>query len=167
MATILVVDDDGHIREVVRFALEKAGHMVVEAAHGRAALEIFRDQAVDLVVLDIIMPELDGIEVCRKLRERSQVPILFLSSRDDELDRVLGLEMGADDCVTKPFSPRELVAPVKARLRRANSPEDAVEAPLRRGALTLDTQRYRCYWTDTEVGLTVTEFAMPRAWTAW
>jgi two-component system, OmpR family, response regulator len=161
VANVLVVDDDGHIREVVRFALEKAGHRVLEAADGRAALALFREQPCDVVVLDIIMPEQDGLEVCRKLRERSQVPILFLSSRDDELDRVLGLEIGADDYVSKPFSPRELVARVKALLRRAAAVNDpATEAPLRRGNLTLDPQRYHCSWGETPVVLTVTEFGL-------
>src|SRR5512143_401088 len=112
MATVLVVDDDGHIREVVRFALEKAGYRVLEAADGAAALAVIQERPVDAVVLDIIMPEQDGLEVCRRLRERSPMPILFLSSRDDEIDRILGLEIGADDYVTKPFSPRELVARV-------------------------------------------------------
>ena len=97
MARILVVDDDAHIRDVVRFALEKAGHRVSEAADGKAALAEFARSAADLVVLDILMPEVDGLEVCRELRRSSAVPILFLSSRDEELDRVLGLELGADD----------------------------------------------------------------------
>jgi two-component system OmpR family response regulator len=164
MASILVVDDDGHIREVVRFALEKAGHTVVEAADGAAALRSFREQPIDVVVLDIIMPELDGVEVCRRLRERSRVPILFLSSRDDELDRILGLEIGADDYVTKPFSPRELVARVKALLRRVSGPIEATEeAALRRGPLVLDLQRHRCLWEATEVILTVTEFGLLRS----
>ena len=164
MANVLVVDDDGHIREVVRFALEKAGHTVVEAADGAAALAVFRERPIDVVVLDIIMPEQDGLEVCRKLRERSQVPILFLSSRDDELDRVLGLEIGADDYVTKPFSPRELVARVKAVLRRAAASTDVGdEAPLRRGALSLNVQRYQCYWGEAPVILTVTEFGLLRS----
>jgi two-component system OmpR family response regulator len=163
MAVILVADDDGHIREVVRFALEKAGHRVIEAADGTAALRCCAEEPVDVVVLDIIMPELDGIAVCRKLRERSSVPILFLSSRDDELDRILGLEMGADDYVTKPFSPRELAARVKALLRRMSGPAEPAEEPIRRGALTLDVQRYKCFWRDTEVVLTVTEFALLRS----
>jgi two-component system OmpR family response regulator len=165
VATVLVVDDDGHIREVVRFSLEQAGHRVLEAADGAAAVRLFREQPVDVVVLDIIMPEQDGIEVCRRLRERSQVPILFLSSRDDELDRVLGLEIGADDYVTKPFSPRELVARVKALLRRAAPAplaEGAQEA-LRQGDLTLDLQRCECLWGTTPVVLTVTEFGLLRS----
>ncbi len=164
MAKILVVDDDGHIREVLRFALVQAGHTVREAADGKAALAAFADHPADVVVLDILMPELDGIEVCRKLREKSRVPILFLSSRDDEIDRVLGLELGGDDYVTKPFSPRELVARVKAILRRGSdagaSPE---ETPLRRGDLVLDVSRHRCLWKGTEVVLTATEFGLVRS----
>jgi two-component system OmpR family response regulator len=164
VATVLVADDDGHIREVVKFSLEQAGHRVLEAADGRAAVAICRDQPVDVVVLDIVMPEQDGLEVCRRLRERSQIPILFLSSRDDELDRVLGLEIGADDYVTKPFSPRELVARVKALLRRAAPPApDEVQEPLRQGGLTLDPQRCQCLWGETPVILTVTEFGLLRS----
>ncbi len=164
MAKILVVDDDGHIREVVRFALETAGHTVLEAADGAAALRRFREEPCDVVVLDILMPEMDGLEVCRKLRERSPVPIVFLSSRDEEIDRVIGLEIGADDYVTKPFSPRELVARVKALLRRIAAPTaETNEAPLRRGDLVLDTQRYKCFWGATEVILTVTELGLLRS----
>jgi len=164
MAKVLVVDDDGHIREVVRCALETAGHTVREAADGQAALRCFREEPCDVVVLDILMPEMDGLEVCRKLREHSPVPIVFLSSRDEEIDRVIGLEIGADDYVIKPFSPRELVARVKALLRRMAAPAaDASEAPLRRGALVLDTQRYKCFWGTTEVMLTVTELGLLRS----
>ncbi len=161
MTSILVVDDDRHIREVVRFALEKAGYQVAEAEDGHAALRAFERSPADLVVLDILMPELDGIEVCRELRHVSQVPILFLSSRDDEVDRVLGLELGADDYVVKPFSPRELVARVKGILRRvkAPGPEAPVEA-LGHGPLHLDLLRHRCSWNGSEVPLTVTEFGL-------
>jgi len=164
MAIVLVVDDDSHIREVIRFALEKVGYTVVDAADGAAALRLFAEHPVDAIVLDIIMPELDGIEVCRMIRQRSTVPILFLSSRDEELDRILGLEIGADDYLTKPFSPRELATRVKSLLRRAATPraESAAE-PLRRGALTLDVERYKCFWQDAEVVLTVTEFALVRS----
>lgn len=165
MADVLLVDDDGHIREVVRFALQKAGHRVVEAADGRAALDAFAAEPFDVVVLDIVMPEADGLEVCRQMRATSPVPILFLSSRDDELDRVLGLEMGADDYVTKPFSPRELVARVKAMLRRVEVDRAQAGAPAtpaaeirRHGSLSLDLTRHRAYWGETELTLTVTEF---------
>ncbi|MDY0969197.1 response regulator, partial [Sphingomonas sp. CFBP9021] len=104
--TILIADDDPHIRQLLAFALAKAGLDTIEAEDGEAALAAVESHAPDLVVLDINMPRMDGIETCRRLRARSDLPILFLSSRDDELDRVLGIELGADDYVTKPFSPR-------------------------------------------------------------
>ena len=165
MAEILIVDDDAHIREVVRFALEKAGHRVAECADGAAALASIDARRPDLVILDIIMPELDGLDVCRELRARSRVPILFLSSRDDELDRIVGLEIGADDYVTKPFSPRELVARVKALLRRAAAPPsaEATAEPMRRGEHTLDVARHRCSWREVEVELTAMEFTLLRS----
>jgi len=161
---VLVVDDDGHIRDVVRFALEQAGHEVLEAADGAEARQRFTEQPCDLIVLDIIMPEQDGLDVCRHIRARSQVPIIFLSSRDEELDRVLGLELGADDYLTKPFSPRELVARVKAVLRRsaAPKPDPATLEVLRHGPLEMDLARHRCLWAGAEVPLTVTEFALLR-----
>src|SRR4051794_30780414 len=115
---ILIVDDDPHIREVVRFALQNAGMRTLEAADGKQGLAMARAEKPDLLVLDIMMPELDGTEVCRELRKTSSVPIVFMSSKDDEIDRILGLELGGDDYVSKPFSPRELVARVKAVLRR-------------------------------------------------
>jgi len=163
MAQILIVDDDPHIREVVRFALERAGHRVREAPDGRAALLDFSTSPCDLVVLDILMPEMDGLEVCRELRRKCDVPILFLSSRDEEIDRVLGLEMGADDYVVKPFSPRELVARVKGILRRVQQrPEqnEAATPPLERGRLRLDLDRHECTWDGAPVVLTVTEFGL-------
>jgi two-component system, OmpR family, response regulator len=164
MATILVVDDDPHIRDVVRFAVERAGHRVVEAVDGRQALERFETSAPDLLVLDILMPELDGLEVCRRLRATSDVPILFLSSRDDELDRILGLEMGGDDYACKPFSPRELVTRIKVILRRL-APREAQPSGevLSSGELRLDLDRHRCFWGEQEVVLTVTEFELLRA----
>src|SRR5262249_47591620 len=118
MTRILIADDDAAIRDVVRFALERAGFDTVEAATGRLALARFAETSPDLIVLDILMPDLDGLDVCRAIRRGSTTPILFLSSRDEEIDRVLGLELGADDYLVKPFSPRELVARVKAVLRR-------------------------------------------------
>lgn len=120
--TVLVADDDPHLREVVRYALSREGYTVIEANNGVEALTLALSRAPDLVVLDVLMPELDGLEVCRRLRrDRESLPILFLSSRDEELDRVVGLEIGGDDYVTKPFSPRELVSRVKALLRRARA----------------------------------------------
>jgi two-component system OmpR family response regulator len=162
---ILVADDDGHIREVVRFALEQGGYGVVEARDGREAIDRLGAGGIDLVVLDILMPEADGLEVCRRVRRTSNVPIIFLSSKDDELDRVLGLELGADDYLSKPFSPRELLARVRAVLRRLREPPTAAAGAevLRRGPLELDLGRHRCTWSGHEVVLTVTEFALLRA----
>ncbi|MCP4037814.1 MAG: response regulator transcription factor [bacterium] len=165
MARILVVDDDAHIRDVVRFALEKAGHTVTQAADGRAALANHAASPTDLIVLDILMPEIDGLEVCREIRRDDDVPILFLSSRDEELDRVLGLELGADDYLTKPFSPRELVARVKGILRRAQPSEARSDGPrtLERGALHIDVDRHTCTWHGEPITLTVTEFDLLHA----
>src|SRR5687767_11780790 len=115
---ILLVDDDPSLRKVVRYALDRAGFDVVEAGDGRIAIDRFARNAIDLVVLDVLMPEMDGLEVCREIRKTSQVPIVFLSSRGEEVDKVLGLEMGGDDYLAKPFSPRELVSRVRAVLRR-------------------------------------------------
>ncbi|WP_262423390.1 response regulator transcription factor [Brevundimonas denitrificans] len=118
--SVLVVDDDPHIRDLLTFALGKAGLATREAGDGEAALAAIAEQAPDLVILDINMPRMDGIEVCRRIRAHGALPVLFLSSRDDEIDRILGIELGADDYVVKPFSPREVVARVAAILRRVN-----------------------------------------------
>ncbi|MCC6136128.1 MAG: response regulator [Candidatus Contendobacter sp.] len=166
MPTILVVDDDPHIREVISFALQKAGFATLEAENGAQALTRFQEAGPDLVVLDIVMPELDGTEVCKALRRISTVPIVFLSSRDDEVDRILGLELGGDDYVTKPFSPRELTARVRAILRRGKGEApDAVpagEQHIEHGRLRLNLDRYAAFWQDQEVVLTLTEFGILR-----
>lgn len=159
MARILIADDDGHIREVVRFALERAGHQVTEAANGALALTSFERETPELIVLDILMPEDDGLSVCRQIRARSKVPIIFLSSRDEELDRVLGLELGADDYVTKPFSPRELVARVAAVLRRVSSDNSGNEVASH-GALHIDLGRHECRFRGELITFTVTELAL-------
>jgi two-component system OmpR family response regulator len=142
---ILVADDDAHIRDVIGFAHEKAGMQVRQAEDGRRALDAFRAQPCDLIVLDINMPEFDGLEVCREIRKHSDVPILFLSSRDDEIDRILGLEIGGDDYVTKPFSPRELVARVNVILRRVQAAPkaDAPAPPLRHGRLCVFVEQHK------------------------
>jgi two-component system, OmpR family, response regulator len=171
MAHILLVDDDGHIREIVHFALKQAGHRVTEAKDGALGLRAFQSETFDLAILDIVMPEMDGLELCRNIRKVSTLPILFLSSRDEELDRVLGLELGADDYVTKPFSPRELVARVKAALRRyqeildlkqGKSGERGPEQILRHGEIAVDVLRHRCTVRGAELTLTVTEFDLLR-----
>lgn len=156
-ARILVVDDDAPLREVVRYALARESFRVTEAADGEQALAQFHAREPDLVVLDVNMPHLDGLAVCRRLRERSGVPILFLSCRGDEVDRVLGLDLGGDDYVTKPFSPRELVSRVRAILRRGQ-PARALEPDLRTGRLHLSPATHRVRVDDHEVKLTATEF---------
>src|SRR5262245_15970353 len=118
---VLVVDDEPRIREVVEYALRKEGFAVTSVADGRAALAAIDTGSVDLVVLDVMLPELDGLEVCRRVRARATVPILFLSARGEEIDRIVGLELGGDDYLPKPFSPRELVARVRAVFRRVRS----------------------------------------------
>ena len=162
MPKILIVDDDPAIRDVVRFALSRAGFATQEAEDGSAALSLVQAGMPDLLVLDVMMPRMDGAELCRAIRRTSQVPILFLSSRDDEVDRIVGLEIGGDDYLTKPFSPRELVARVKAILRRAAEPPDAAAPVLRHGRLTLDGVAMRAHWDGQEVALTATEFGILR-----
>ncbi len=165
MVKILIVDDDPHIREVVQYALESAGHVVVAREDGTAGLAAALAEEPELVVLDIMMPGLDGIEVCRRLRTSSAVPVLFLSAKDEEIDKIIGLEVGGDDYITKPFSKRELVARVKAMLRRVEmsaSPPASSEAKTH-GKLVLDAERFEVSWNGRPVVLTVTEFGLLEA----
>lgn len=161
---ILVVDDDPHIRDVVRFALDKAGFETVGAGDGAEALAKFATGRPALVVLDVGMPEMDGLDVCRRIRKTSETPILFLSARDEEIDRVLGLEMGGDDYLTKPFSPRELVARVNAILKRARAAAGVAAPPVSRslahGALRLDESEHRLRFDGVEIAVTAVEFAL-------
>jgi DNA-binding response OmpR family regulator len=163
MKTILVVDDEPRIAALARDYLEHAGFAVVTASTGRAALEAVRRQRPDLVVLDLGLPELDGLDVTREIRRDSSLPIVMLTARDDELDKLLGLELGADDYLTKPFSPRELVARVKAVLRRVDRQgpgggggQDIIRA----GELVLDPPRMRVELGERQVELTPTEFQL-------
>jgi len=168
MARLLLVDDDPSLREVARYALARAGHDVTEAADGKQAVDLCVSRPFDLVVLDVLMPELDGLEVCRQLRQREiDVPIVFLSSRGEEVDRVLGLEMGGDDYLTKPFSPRELVSRVKAVLRRARPRDSSAPEVLEAQGVRLDPEAFRVWAARSpealaadpqEIQLTVTEF---------
>jgi two-component system OmpR family response regulator len=163
--TILIVDDDPHIRQLLVFAFAKAGLDTLEAEDGEAALSMTATAAPDLIVLDINMPRMDGIETCRRLRAENDLPILFLSSRDDEIDRILGIELGADDYVTKPFSPREVVARVMAILRRTSAhPPDVARATgmIRHGRLTLETEGWQAAWSGQTLALTRTEFVILR-----
>ena len=163
--TVLIVDDDPHIRQLLAFAFGKAGFATHEAGDGEEALAMTAHHLPELVVLDINMPRMDGLEVCRRLRAQGEVPILFLSSRDEEIDRILGIELGADDYVVKPFSPREVVARAKAILRRSGTrptPAESSTASLAHGALRLDPEAWQAFWQDSEVPLTVSEFTLLR-----
>jgi two-component system OmpR family response regulator len=157
--TILVVDDEPKIATLARDYLEHAGFAVVSAWDGPTALAIFRQRRPDLVVLDLGLPGLDGLDVTRELRRDSTVPIVMLTARDDEFDKLLGLELGADDYLTKPFSPRELVARVRAVLRRAERAPDAAET-IRAGAVVLDLPAMRVEVSGIPVDLTPTEFQL-------
>jgi len=155
---LLVVDDDPRLRELLTITLERAGYQVITARDGQMALTHAARETPDLMVLDVGLPELDGLEVCRRLRAKSDVPILFLTARDDEIDRVLGLELGADDYVTKPFSPRELVARIKAILKRSRPASDP--QVLTHGALSLDVAAHTCLVAGRPVTLTATELSL-------
>ena len=171
---VLIVDDDQGLRTVLAAALGDEGFVVAQAGDGAAGLRVFEADGADLIILDILMPEMDGLEVCRRVRRKSAVPIVLLSSRGDEVDRVTGLETGADDYVTKPFSTRELVARIRAVERRvapapappaASSPAPAPTLAgalggeaLEVGALRLDPNRFEARWRGTPVALTRSEF---------
>ncbi|RNL73224.1 response regulator [Streptomyces sp. I6] len=160
MQNILVVDDDPTVAEVVTGYLERAGYAVARAADGPGALEAAGEQWPDLVVLDLMLPGMDGLEVCRRLRGRGPVPVIMLTARGDEDDRILGLETGADDYVTKPFSPRELVLRVESVLRRGRAvAEGAAGGPvLSCAGITVDPSARRVVKNGAEVGLTLREF---------
>jgi two-component system response regulator RegX3 len=158
---ILVVDDEPAIVDAVAYALEREGYDVASRGDGEAALEAVRAEPFDLLVLDLLLPKLSGLEVCRRLRTESEVPILMLTARDTEVDRVLGLEIGADDYVTKPFSMAELVSRVRAILRRRELDRAGKGLAIRRiGQLTLDIGRHRLSIEGRDVRLTPSEFRL-------
>ena len=164
--TILLVDDEDAVRKVLAFPLERDGYEVIQAADGEEALQQFAQQSVDLVVLDIMLPRLDGLEVCKRLRATSTVPIIMLTARDDELDKVIGLELGADDYITKPFSIREFRSRVRALLRRARAPHtslDVVEEVIEHDGLRIDVPRRIVEVRGAAVQLTYVEFELLRA----
>jgi DNA-binding response OmpR family regulator len=159
-ARILLVDDEHSVQTLLAYPLLKDGYEVISAHDGREALDRFAQQRFDLVVLDIMLPKVDGIEVCRRLRSRSQVPIIMLTAKDDEIDKVLGLEMGADDYITKPFSVREFRSRVRATLRRSEMlrARGGGEAPIVAGQLEIDFERRAVAVRGQEVRLTYVEF---------
>ncbi len=161
-STILLVDDEESIQTLLTFPLERDGFRVVQARDGDEALRRFEEEAIDLVVLDVMLPRLDGLEVCRRLRSQSNVPIIMLTARGEELDKVLGLELGADDYITKPFSIREFRSRVRALLRRAASPHLAGEREetIERGELKIDVPRRTVEVRGHAVQLTFIEFEM-------
>ncbi|NLZ92993.1 MAG: response regulator transcription factor [Firmicutes bacterium] len=162
MAKILVVDDEKNIAKGLKFALEKENYTVAVAYDGQEALQLFEEEVPDLIVLDLMLPEIDGFEVCRRIRKHSDVPIIMLTARGDDIDKVLGLELGADDYMTKPFNPRELVARVKAILRRAQSQtiDPAGMQVIRLQDLQIDLFQHKVRVRDKEVDLTSKEFAL-------
>lgn len=164
-ARVLVVEDEAAIADTLLYALRSEGYAASHCALGREALERLRDEGADVVVLDVGLPDLGGFEVCRQLRTFSQVPVIFLTARNDEFDRVLGLELGADDYVTKPFSPREMVARVRARLRRgagtaASAPAAPVAGWRQCGRFAIDEDGKRIRYQDALLDLTRYEYAL-------
>ena len=162
MANILVVDDDAHILDVITFALDKAEHTYSTARNGQEALDHISATEFDFIILDVGMPEMDGLEVCRQIRKTSEVPVLFLSARDEEIDRILGLEIGGDDYVTKPFSPRELVTRINVIFKRTSKlvVEPDSDEMLNKGELFLDPAHHSASFAAAQLKLTAIEFSI-------
>lgn len=155
---ILVVDDEPNIVELTRMYLEQEGYQVESAGDGARALELINDREPALIVLDLMLPEVDGFEVCRRTRAKSEVPIIMLTARDEDVDKIVGLELGADDYVTKPFNPRELVARVKAILRRAERAPSRGQQPIHLADLSIDPARREVSVAGKQVKLRAKEF---------
>ncbi len=155
---ILIVDDEAHIVDLVRLYLERDGFRVDSASDGAQGLRLIEEVRPALVVLDLMLPEVDGLEICRRVRAASDVPIVMLTARDEDVDKIVGLELGADDYLTKPFNPRELVARVKAILRRSERPARDEQAPLRVGDVTVDPGRHEVTVAGQRVALRAKEF---------
>ncbi len=159
--TILVVDDEPDIVEIIQYNLEKSGFDVIVAADGPAALEKARDETPDLIVLDLMLPGLEGTDVCRILKQEERtrsIPILMLTAKSEEIDRIIGLELGADDYVVKPFSPREIALRIRNILRRRSAPE--TPGPVRAGPLVIDVEGHHVSVSGSTVSLTATEFKL-------
>ncbi len=168
MPTIALVDDDRNILTSVSIALEAEGYRIMTYTDGASALEGFKTSPPDLAILDIKMPRMDGMELLRRLRQKTDTPVIFLTSKDEEIDELFGLKMGADDFIRKPFSQRLLVERVKSVLRRAipkdgNAPKEIDIKTLERGQLRMDPERHTCTWKGEAVTLTVTEFLILQA----
>ncbi len=158
---ILVVEDEKPIVDILKFNLVKNGYKVIEAYDGDEGLKLAMSKEPDLILLDVMLPGLDGFGVCRRVREKSNVPIIMLTAREEEVDKVLGLELGADDYITKPFSIRELLARVKANLRRTGSEDSAFGSDiLRIDNLAIDSSRYEVVKNDEVIDLTLREFEL-------
>jgi two-component system response regulator VicR len=158
---ILIVDDEKNIVDILKFNLNKEGFETIEAYDGKQALEMVERENPDLILLDIMLPEYDGFTVCKKIRQTMNTPILMLTAREEEVDKVLGLELGADDYITKPFSPRELMARVKANLRRMSEDIQKTQGEiLKCGDLTIDINRYEIKRGDEIIELTLREFEL-------
>jgi len=155
---ILIVDDEKKMVGMLKKCLEQEGYVTVEAYDGEAALRVWRDESPDLVVLDVLMPRLDGLEFCRRVRERSMTPIIILSAKSGESDKIVGLDLGADDYLTKPFSLRELVARIRALLRRFKAPVGEAPRRIVVGPVCVDTDEHRVDVDGAEISLTPTEF---------
>src|SRR6516225_10181427 len=168
MPTIAIVDDDRNILTSVSIALEAEGHRINTYSDGLSALDGFQTAPPDLAILDIKMPRMDGMELLRRLRQKSYLPVIFLTSKDEEMDELFGFKMGADDFIRKPFSHRLLAERIKVLLRRA-TPKDSSPAKepdtkvLERGKLRMDPERHTCTWNNAPVRLTVTEFLLLQA----
>jgi DNA-binding response OmpR family regulator len=161
--SILIIEDDRHIASLVQKYLDASGFRAIIACDGQSGLALARRHHPALVVLDLMLPKLDGWEVCRELRRLSDIPILILSARDEEIDRIVGLSLGADDYVVKPFSPRELVERVKAILRRARPGSHRIGAPMRQGGLVLDPEKHKVTLNGKTVPLTLSEYTLLHA----
>ncbi|MEY4502965.1 MAG: hypothetical protein RLZZ576_219 [Actinomycetota bacterium] len=160
MTKVMVVEDEQSLREPLVYLLEKEGYEVIEAGDGASALEHFKAEPIDLILLDIMMPGMSGNEVCRVIRQTSNVPVIMLTAKDSEIDKVVGLEIGADDYVTKPYSTRELLARMKAVLRRNSEPTPVTDGLLEGGPVSMDVDRHLVFVNGQKVAMPLKEFEL-------
>jgi two-component system response regulator RegX3 len=160
LTRVLVVEDEQSLREPLVYLLEKEGYEVLDAADGNAAIELFKSTNPDIVLLDLMMPGMSGNEVCRVIRQTSNVPVIMLTAKDSEIDKVVGLEIGADDYVTKPYSTRELLARMKAVLRRNSEPTPVTDGLLEGGPVSMDVDRHMVFVNGQKVAMPLKEFEL-------